>query len=330
MKCLITGGSGFIGSHLAERLAERGDNVVVIDDLSTGSSENIAPLKGMKNFRYVFDTIFNRSLLAELVDDCDVVFHLAAAVGVKLIVESPVRTIETNIRGTELVLEMAAKKRRTVLIASTSEVYGKSDKEMFSEDDDLILGPTYRGRWSYAASKAVDEFLGLAYHREKGLPVIVVRLFNTVGPRQTGQYGMVIPRFVEQSLTDRPITVYGDGCQVRSFTWVGDVSDALIRLVETPTAVGEIFNIGHYEKVTIRQLAALIKEITQSRSSIQFVPYEKAYGIGFEDMLYRLSDISKAQRVIGYWPTKTLAEILQSVIEFHRTKLSGKAISVGA
>jgi len=284
----------------------------------------------MKNFHYIFDTIFNRSLLAELVDDCDVVFHLAAAVGVKLIVDSPVRTIETNIRGTEIVLEMAAKKRRTVLIASTSEVYGKSDKEKFSENDDLILGPTYRGRWSYAASKAVDEFLGLAYHREKRLPVIVVRLFNTVGPRQTGQYGMVIPRFVEQSLADHPITVYGDGRQIRSFTWVGDVSDALIKLVETPAAVGEIFNIGHYEKVTILDLAALVKEIAQSRSSIQFIPYEKAYGVGFEDMLYRLPDISKAERVIGYRPTKTLTEILQSVVEFYRTKTSGKMIGVGA
>lgn len=320
MKSLITGGSGFVGSYLAESLLSQGHQVTVIDDLSTGSSENIAALKPNRNFHYIIDTIFNRNLLAELVDEADVVFHLAAAVGVRLIVESPVRTIETNIKGTELVLEMAAKKKRKVLIASTSEVYGKSDKIRFNEEDDLILGPTYKGRWSYAASKAVDEFLGLAYYHEKRVPVIIVRLFNTVGPRQTGQYGMVVPRLVEQALEDRPITVYGSGSQVRSFTWVGDVADALIKLVDTPAAVGQIFNLGHYEKITILELAQMIKELTQTSSSIQFVPYDVAYGRDFEDMMYRLPDISKIEKLIGYKPTKNLPEILQSVIEFYRSR----------
>lgn len=320
MKSLITGGSGFVGSYLAESLLSQGHQVTVIDDLSTGSSENIAALKPNRNFHYIIDTIFNRNLLAELVDEADVVFHLAAAVGVRLIVESPVHTIETNIKGTELVLEMAAKKKRKVLIASTSEVYGKSDKIRFNEEDDLILGPTYKGRWSYAASKAVDEFLGLAYYHEKRVPVIVVRLFNTVGPRQTGQYGMVVPRLVEQALEDRPITVYGSGSQVRSFTWVGDVADALIKLVDTPAAVGQIFNLGHYEKITILELAQMIKELTKTSSSIQFVPYDVAYGRGFEDMMYRLPDISKIEKLIGYKPTKNLPEILQSVIDFYRSR----------
>lgn len=316
MHCLITGGSGFVGSHLAERLLRQGDQVVVLDDLSTGSIENIVRLKQHGNFRYVIDSIFNRPLLAELVDGAEVVFHLAAAVGVKLIVESPVRTIETNVRGTEAVLELAAKKRRLVLITSTSEVYGKSEKTMFREDDDLILGPTFKGRWSYAASKAIDEFLALAYYREKGLPVVIVRLFNTVGPRQTAQYGMVVPRFIGQALRGEPITVYGDGRQVRSFTWVGDVVEALIKLVESPAAVGEIFNVGHREKITILELARQVKELTQSDSPIEFVPYEMAYGKGFEDMMYRSPDIAKIERLIGYQPTKTLREILQLVIEF--------------
>jgi UDP-glucose 4-epimerase len=324
VKSLITGGAGFVGSHLAESLLKQGHQVIVIDDLSTGSSDHIVALKANRNFHYIIDTIFNKNLLAELVDGADVIFHLAAAVGVKLIVEHPVRTIETNIKGTELVLEFAAKKRRKVLIASTSEVYGKSDKAFFNETDDLILGPTYKSRWSYAASKAVDEFLGLAYFREKGLPVIIVRLFNTVGPRQTGQYGMVIPRFVEQALQERPITVYGNGRQVRSFTWVGDVANALIKLVETPEAVGEIFNLGCREKITILELAQVIKDLTQTSSPIEFVPYDVAYGEGFEDMMYRLPDISKVERVIGYRPTRTLPEILQSVIEYYRPRVLEK------
>jgi UDP-glucose 4-epimerase len=314
MRCLITGGAGFIGSHLAEHLLDRGDDVIVLDDLSTGSIDNIGPFKSHQHFHYVIDSILNRHLLAELVDAADVVFHLAAAVGVKLIVESPVRTIETNVKGTEAVLEMAAKKKRLVLITSTSEVYGKSDKTMFREDDDLILGPTFKGRWSYAASKAIDEFLALAYCREKGLPVVIVRLFNTVGPRQTAHYGMVVPRFTQQALRGRPITVYGDGRQVRSFTWVGDVVDALLKLVETPAAVGEIFNVGHSEKITILELAGLVRDLAQSDSPIQYVPYEEAYGKGFEDMMYRLPDITKIGRFISYRPSKSLKEILQLVI----------------
>ena len=321
MDALITGGAGFVGSHLAEELLRQGHRVTVIDDLSTGSIQNIQPLKGDRGFGYVIDSIFNRGLMAELVDGADVVFHLAAAVGVKLIVESPVRTIETNVKGTELVLEMAAKKKRPVLIASTSEVYGKSDKPKFSEEDDLILGPTFKGRWSYAASKALDEFLALAYWREKGLPVVIARLFNTVGPRQTGRYGMVIPRFVQQALGGEPITVYGTGKQTRSFTWVGDVVDALIRLMETPAAIGEIFNIGHQEKTTILDLAKLTKRLTQSDSPIVFVPYEQAYAEGFEDMLHRLPDISKIEQLIGYKPTKALPEILDSVIAHFRTQM---------
>lgn len=295
---------------------------MVIDDLSTGSAENITSLKNNPKFHYIIDTIFNRRLLAELVDDADVIFHLAAAVGVKLVAENPVRTIETNVKGTELVLDIAAKKRRKVLIASTSEVYGKSDKLLFGEGDDLVLGPTHKARWCYAASKVVDEFLALAYCREKRVPVIVVRLFNTVGPRQTGQYGMVVPRFVKQALTGQPITVYGDGRQVRSFTWVGDVVDALINLVETDAAVGEVVNLGHYEKTTILELAHLVKALTQSASTIEFLSYEIAYGEGFEDMLYRLPDISRAEKLIGYRPTKTLREILASVIDFYCKRLS--------
>lgn len=320
MDALITGGAGFVGSHLAEELLRRGHRVTVIDDLSTGSIQNIQPLKEDHNFSYVVDSIFNRGLMAELVDGADVVFHLAAAVGVKLIVESPVRTIETNVKGTELVLEMAAKKKRPVLIASTSEVYGKSDKPKFNENDDLILGPTFKGRWSYAASKALDEFLALAYWREKQLPVVIARLFNTVGPRQTGRYGMVIPRFVQQALSGEPITVYGTGKQTRSFTWVGDVVDALIRLMETPGVTGEIFNIGHREKTTILDLAKLTKRLTRSDSPIVFVPYEEAYAEGFEDMLHRLPDISKIEQLIGYKPTKNLTEILESVIVHFRTQ----------
>ena len=320
MIALITGGAGFIGSHLAEELLRRGERVIVIDDLSTGSIDNIAALKGRPEFEYVIDSIFNRTLLAELVDAADVVFHLAAAVGVQLIVESPVRTIETNVRGTEAVLEMAAKKNRPVLLASTSEVYGKSTATRFAETDDLILGPSFKGRWSYAASKLLDEFLALAYWREKGLPVVIVRLFNTVGPRQTGRYGMVVPRFVEQALAGAPLTVYGTGQQTRSFTWVGDVVGALATLIGTPAAVGQIFNIGHEEQVTILELAERVKRVAGSDAPIRFIPYREAYREGFEDMLHRLPDISKAQRAIGYRPTKGLTAILEDVVADHRAR----------
>jgi UDP-glucose 4-epimerase len=320
VRALITGGAGFIGSHLAEELLRRGHWVTVIDDLSTGSIENIRHLKQDARFRYVIDSIFNPAVLAELVDSVEAVFHLAAAVGVRLIVECPIRTIETNVKGTELVLEMAAKKKRPVLIASTSEVYGKSNKERFGESDDLVLGPTSKSRWSYAASKAIDEFLALAYWHEKRLPVIITRLFNTVGPRQTGRYGMVVPRFIQQALQGRPLTVYGSGEQTRSFTWVGDVVGALIALMEHSHAVGEIFNVGHREPTTILDLAKLTKRLTQSDSPIKLVPYEEAYGAGFEDMLHRVPDITKLERLIGYKPSKTLSEILESIIADQRIR----------
>lgn len=317
MRVLITGGSGFIGSHLSDAYLERGDEVFVIDDLSTGSFENIQHLKNNPRFHYTIDTVHNQPLVAELVDQCDVIFHLAAAVGVKLIVESPVRTIETNVRGTEVVLNLANKKKKKVLVASTSEVYGLSEQVPFREDGNLVMGATTKGRWSYACSKAIDEFLALAYWREKKLPTIVVRLFNTVGPRQTGQYGMVIPTFVRQALAGRPITVYGDGKQSRCFGYVGDVVGALIKLMDHPEAVGQVFNIGSNEEVTILELAERVKELTNSNSEIQFVPYDEAYEEGFEDMPRRVPDISKVNALVGFRPQMTLDGILQSVISFH-------------
>src|SRR5437868_3003364 len=318
MKVLITGGAGFIGSHLADAYIARGDEVFCIDDLSTGSIENIAHLKEHPCFHYAMDTVQNQPVTAELVDVCDVIFHLAAAVGVKLIVESPVQTIETNVHGTEVVLALANKKKKKVLIASTSEVYGVSTQVPFREDGNLVLGATTKGRWSYACSKAIDEFLALAYWRERKLPTVVVRLFNTVGPRQTGQYGMVIPTFVKQALTGRPITVHGDGSQSRCFADVSDVVRALVALMDHPAAVGEVFNIGSNEEVTIRGLAERVKALTNSDSEIVHVPYEQAYGEGFEDMPRRVPEISKVERLIGYRPTKSLDEILRSVIDFFR------------
>jgi len=321
MRALITGGAGFIGSHLAETLLQRGWQVQIIDDLSTGSIENIEHLKGHPNFSYTLDTVLNRSLMLELVDRADTIFHLAAAAGVRLIVEEPVRTIETNIKTTEVVLELASKKKKPVLISSTSEVYGKLDKERFSEEDDLVLGPTSRARWCYAASKIVDEFLAKVYWREKGLPTVIVRIFNTIGPRQTGEYGMVVPRFVRQALMGEPITVYGDGKQRRSFTWVGDVVEAIIALVQEPKAYGEAFNIGHTEDISIYELACLVKELTKSRSEIVFVPYEQAYEAGFEDMPRRLPDLTKIQKLIGYRPTLRLHEMLERIIAYERERL---------
>ena len=318
MKYLLTGGAGFIGSHLAEALLQSGDEACIIDDLSTGGIENIQHLKGRKGFTYVLDTVLNKPVMAELVDEADIILHLAAAVGVRLIVESPVRTIETNIKGTETVLELAAKKRKLVVIFSTSEVYGKSDRKTFSETDDLILGPTFRGRWSYAASKIVDEFLALAYYREKKLPVIVIRLFNTVGPRQTGRYGMVVPRFIQQALAGEPITVFGDGKQTRTFTHVNDAVWAVLSLTEHPSAVGEIYNIGGKEEVSIDELAYLVKEILQSPSPTVHVAYEEAYEEGFEDMRRRVPDISKIQKLIGYEPKFTLKNIIVDVAEYQK------------
>lgn len=320
MRVLITGGAGFVGSHLSDAYIARGDEVFIIDDLSTGSIENIQHLKGNPRFHYTIDTVENRPVLAELVDRCDVVFHLAAAVGVKLIVESPVRTIETNVRGTEAVLHLANKKKKKVLVASTSEVYGLSEQVPFREDGPLVMGATTKGRWSYACSKAIDEFLALAYWREKKLPTIVVRLFNTVGPRQTGQYGMVIPNFVKQALAGRPITVYGDGQQTRCFGYVGNVVTALVKLMDTPEAVGHVFNIGSTQEISILQLAEKIKDMTASPSEIVFVPYTEAYEEGFEDMPRRVPSVEKLDALIGYKPQTTLDEILQSVIDFHSGK----------
>ncbi len=317
MRVLITGGAGFIGSHLSDAYISRGDEVYIIDDLSTGSISNIQHLKSNPLFHYTIDSVHNHPVVAELIDQCDVVFHLAAAVGVKLIVESPVRTIETNVRGTEVVLSLANKKKKKVLIASTSEVYGLSTEVPFSEDGNLVMGATTKGRWSYACSKAIDEFLALAYWREKKLPTIVVRLFNTVGPRQTGQYGMVIPTFVKQALMSRPITVYGDGRQSRCFGYVGDVVGALVKLMDHKEAVGQVFNIGSNEEVTIMKLAQRIKELTDSQSEIQLVPYDEAYEEGFEDMPRRVPDISKINALIGFRPSMKLDGILHSVINFH-------------
>jgi len=316
LRVLITGGAGFIGSHLADAYLKRGDEVLVIDDLSTGTIDNIQHLKSNPKFHYTIDSVHNQPVTAELVDQCDVVFHLAAAVGVKLIVESPVRTIETNVRGTEVVLALANKKQKRVLVASTSEVYGLSADVPFKEDGNLVMGATTKGRWSYACSKAIDEFLALAYWREKKLPTVVVRLFNTVGPRQTGQYGMVIPTFVKQALAGRPITVYGDGKQSRCFGYVGDVVGALIQLMDNNAAVGNVFNIGSNEEITILDLAQRVKELTHSHSEIVFVPYDEAYEEGFEDMPRRIPDITKVRELVGFQPKMTLDGILQSVIDY--------------
>ena len=319
MKVLITGGAGFIGSHLAERCLQQGDEVCIIDDLSTGLMENIQHLRGRPGFTYYIDTISNHRLMAELVDMSDIVYHLAAAVGVKLIVESPVRTIETNIRGTEVVLSLAAKKRKRVLITSTSEVYGKSQQIPFCEDDDLVLGPTLKGRWSYACSKAVDEFLAIAYWKEKLVPTVIVRLFNTVGPRQTGRYGMVVPNFVRQALDGLDITVYGDGSQTRCFTHVSDAVEAMIKVAERFDAVGDVFNIGNNYEVSILELAQRVKHLTGSASQLVFIPYNDAYGEGFEDMARRVPDLTKIRNLIGFEPKITLDGILRSVIEHQQS-----------
>jgi UDP-glucose 4-epimerase len=318
MKVLITGGAGFVGSHLAEALLERGDEVFVLDNLSTGSIDNVVHLKSHPRFHYTIDTVTNEPVLAELIDRCDTVVHLAAAVGVKLIVEAPVHTIETNVHGTEVVLKHANKKKKLVLIASTSEVYGKSTDVPFREDQDLVLGPTVKHRWAYACSKLIDEFLALAYYKERKLPVIIVRLFNTVGPRQTGQYGMVIPTFVRQALAGHPITVFGDGRQSRSFTFVGDVVKAVVALINEPRAIGQVFNIGNGREITIADLAARIRTLTGSQSEIVRIPYDQAYEAGFEDMPRRVPDISKINSLIGYKPSVELDEILARVIEHFR------------
>jgi UDP-glucose 4-epimerase len=320
VRFLITGGAGFIGSHLAERLLSRGDRVVLLDNLSTGSMDNIRHLKSFPLMAYHLDNIENRQLVAELVDDADAVIHLAAAVGVKLIVESPVRTIETNVNGTQMILEAACKKQKLVLTASTSEVYGKNTNVPFHEDADLVLGPTTKGRWSYAASKALDEFLALSYWKEKRLPVIVVRFFNTVGPRQTGRYGMVLPNFVQAALDNAPIQVYGDGKQSRCFCDVSDTVEALVRLLDTQRSIGEVINIGNTEEVTIEQLARLVKQRTNSESSIEFIPYDKAYEPGFEDMMRRVPSVDKLEALTGFRPSTSLNEIIDRVAAFFQEK----------
>ena len=320
MRALITGGAGFIGSHLAEALLAKGHEVSIIDDLSTGSIDNISHLKARPGFHYAIDTVTNEPVVAELIDHNDVVFHLAAAVGVKLIVEEPVRTIETNVHGTEVVLKHANKKKKLVFIASTSEVYGKSTDVPFRENADLVMGATTKHRWAYACSKAIDEFLALAYYKDKKLPIVIVRLFNTVGPRQTGQYGMVLPTFVRQALAGHPITVFGDGTQSRSFTYVGDVVDALVTLAQTPAAVGEVFNIGASQEITIRELAERVRARANSQSPIVLIPYDQAYESGFEDMPRRLPDTSKINRVIGFQPRVGLDDIIAEVIDYFQSR----------
>src|SRR3954447_3124120 len=320
VRALITGGAGFIGSHLSGALLDAGHQVLILDNLSTGSIDNIAHLKSNPGFEYHIDTVNNEPLLAELIDRAEVVFHFAPAVGVKLIVEQPVHTIETNVHGTEVVLKHANKKKKLVVIASTSEVYGKSNDVPFREDSDLVLGPTSKHRWAYACSKAIDEFLALAYWKERKLPVIIVRFFNTVGPRQTGQYGMVIPNFVRQALAGEPITVFGDGTQSRSFTHVADVVGALVKLVNEPKSIGQVINIGNTEEVSIAALAERVRDLSGSKSPIKFIPYEQAYESGFEDMPRRVPDLTRVKGLIGYEPQHQLDAILTQVIDYFRHK----------
>jgi len=333
VRFLITGGAGFIGSHLAELLLSRGNEVLLLDNLSTGSMENIRHLKQYDRMQYFLDSIENKHLLAELVDEADVVIHLAAAVGVRLIVESPVRTIETNVNGTQLVLEAASRKRKLVFTASTSEVYGKNTNVPFHEEADLVLGPTSKSRWSYAASKALDEFLALSYWKEKKQPVIVARLFNTVGPRQTGRYGMVVPNFVNQALNNEPITVFGTGKQSRCFCDVRDAIEAITRLIATDRAVGQVVNIGHTEEVTVDGLAQMVKERTHSSSSITHTPYDQAYEPGFEDMVRRVPSIEKLEDLTGFRPTTMLPEIIDRVAAYFKEKretATSKAVAISA
>jgi len=316
MKVLVTGGAGFIGSHLSEYLLEKGHQVLVIDDLSTGCIDNIMHLKGRPGFEYAIDSILNTPVTAELVDRSECIFHLAAAVGVRLIVDSPVQTIETNIKGTETILDLACKKKKKTLVFSTSEVYGKSSKIPFGEDDDLVMGSTTKGRWSYACSKAIDEFLALAYWKEKKLPSTVIRLFNTVGPRQTGQYGMVIPTFVRQALEGQPLTVYGDGRQTRCFCHVDDVVQAIYKVSFEKNAPGQVYNIGNDEEVSILDLAQKIIQLTGTSSEIKIIPYSEAYEEGFEDMMKRKPDLTKIKELIGYRPQHNLEKILLDVIGY--------------
>lgn len=319
MKSLVTGGAGFIGSHLCEELIARGEEVFVLDNLSTGSIDNIKHLKDRKNFNLVIDSVLNKPVLEELISKVDRIFHLAAAVGVKLIMERPVDTIETNVLGTENVLNIANKYHKKVLVASTSEVYGKHKDHTLSEMNNMVLGPTKKRRWAYACTKALDEFLSFAYYEEKKLPVVVVRFFNTIGPRQTGQYGMVVPKFIKSALLNNPITVYGDGKQSRSFTYVKDAVRAVLLLMEKPEAEGDVFNIGDGREITILELAKRVKKLTNSSSEIVFVPYEEAYGKGFEDMERRAPDISKIRKLINYEPSINLDQALEIIIQYMKS-----------
>jgi len=320
---LITGGAGFIGSHLAEALLARGQQVVAVDNLSTGRLENLASLTGHSSFQFVYETIHNETVMDRLVSDCDVIYHLAAAVGVELIIHDPVHTIETNLNGTEMVLRLARRYRKKVVIASSSEVYGKSDALPYREDADRVMGPTIKSRWSYAESKAMDEFLALAYHKQFGVPVVICRFFNTVGPRQTGTYGMVIPRLVQQALAGEPLTVYGDGQQTRCFCNVQDTVRAVVGLAAEPRAVGEIFNVGSIEEITILDLARRVLDRTGSSSQIRLIPYDQAYEAGFEDMRRRVPDTGKIKAWIGWQPTVSLDQTLDQVIAQFRSARSG-------
>ena len=321
MKALITGGAGFIGSHLAERLLQTGHEVVALDDLSTGSLSNIEGILENPHFRFVYDDVRSSETVHLLIEPCDVVFHLAAAVGVQLIVDQPVHTIETNIHGTEVVLAVANKFRKKIILASSSEVYGKSEKVPFREDDDTVLGSTRFSRWSYACSKAIDEFLGLAYHQQFGLPVVVVRFFNTVGPRQTGRYGMVVPRFVERAIKNEPLLIYGTGKQSRCFAYVGDVIDGVISLMDVPEAAGRVYNIGSTEEISIEALADKIIEMTGSQSEKRFISYEEAYGRSFDDMMRRVPSLDRVRETVGFKPKTTLKETLNHIIREKRREL---------
>jgi UDP-glucose 4-epimerase len=313
---LVTGGAGFIGSHLAETLLKRGDRVTALDDLSTGRRENIQHLRGEPNFEFVLGTVLDAAAVDELVSRCQVIYHLAAAVGVKYIIENPLNSLRINIKGTENVFEAANRHKRKVILASTSEIYGKNEKESLSENDDRILGSTSISRWGYSSTKAVDEFLALAYWREKKLPVVTVRFFNTCGPRQTGEYGMVVPRFVKAALLGHPLLVYGDGKQVRCFSYVADIIDGMLALAEHPAAEGEIFNLGSTEPISIEELAQKVIQMTKSSSPIQYIPYEQAYERGFEDLRRRVPDISKVRKLVGFEPKTSLDELLRNVIDY--------------
>jgi len=320
MMALVTGGAGFIGSHIAEELLKRGNRVLVIDDLSTGKRENISHLEGDEKFSFIQGTILNEPLMESLVEECDIIYHLAAAVGVEFIINNPIRSIEINVLGTEIVLRLAEKNKKRLIMTSSSEVYGKNLKKIFKENDGRILGTTLIHRWSYSCSKALGEFLALAYWREKRSPVIIVRLFNVCGPRQIGNYGMVVPRFIEQAISGKPITIYGDGNQTRSFAYVSDIVYGVVNLASHPGAIGEIFNLGGEEEITISDLAKKVKRLAKSNSEIVYLPYEEVYGEGFEDMRHRIPDTSKIRNLIGYVPRVGLDDALKKTIEYHRNR----------